>query len=162
MSRRSGLQELTLTFCLMKGIALDKPKLILVDDDEEFVVALAGKLEKLGFFTRYAFSGHEALDLIQADLYDVAILDVRMPKMDGLALLVEIKSIRPEMEVILLTGYASVQTGVDGMKKGAYDFLIKPANIDVLLARINAAYAKKLAHDELENEKRLVQIERQS
>jgi DNA-binding NtrC family response regulator len=100
-------------------------------------------------------SGPKALEILRSETFDVAVLDVRMPEMDGLTVLDRCKDDYPSMEVILLTGYASVQTGVEGMRKGAYDFLIKPANMDVLVARINAAFAKKLAHEELEREKKI-------
>lgn len=133
---------------------MHEPRLLLVDDDQEFVTGLASRLKRRGFAVDFCFSGAEALEKIDDQVYDVAVLDVRMPEMDGLTLLVEIKKVRPEMEAILLTGYASVQTGVEGMNKGAYDYLVKPTSMSVLVARINAAFGKKQAHDDLEKEKR--------
>ena len=133
---------------------MNNPRLLLVDDDREFATGLASRLERKGFEVSYCFSGAEALEMLDGKVFDVAVLDVRMPEMDGLTLLAEIKKARPEMEVLLLTGYASVKTGVEGMTKGAYDFLVKPTSMDVLTARINAAYDKKTAHDDLEKEKR--------
>ncbi len=124
-----------------------------MDDDYEFVTGLATKLQRKGFEVAFCTSGADALTKLNEQLFDVAILDVRMPEMDGLTLLEEVKKLRPEMEAILLTGYATVQTGREGISKGAYDFLVKPTSMDVLIARINSAYSKKQAHDELQKEK---------
>ena len=133
---------------------MDKPRILLVDDDIEFVSGLQRKFINRGFKkTVFAESGPKALDIMSRQGFDVAILDVRMPEMDGLKLLVEICSKWPGVETILLTGYATVPVAVEGMRKGAYDFLIKPASMDVLEARVNAAFAKKIAHDELKREK---------
>lgn len=134
------------------------PKILLVDDDFEFVRGMASRLRRDDFEVATCLSGAEALQKLSAELFDVAILDVRMPEMDGLTLLEEIKNLRPEIEAILLTGYASVQTGVDGMNKGAYDFLVKPTSYEVLVARINSAFSKKQARDELQIEERTAKV----
>ena len=131
---------------------MKKPKLLLVDDDNEFVTKTADRLEKRGFDVHFALSGHSAMGLLNDHVFDVAVLDVRMPEMDGFTLMGEIKALHPHTEVILLTGYASVKTGMMGKDHGAYDFLIKPASLDLLCARINAAYRKKTDHEELESE----------
>lgn len=137
---------------------MSSSKILLVDDDFEFVKGMASRLRRDGFEVSSCLSGTEALQKLASELFDVAILDVRMPEMDGLTLLDEIKNLRPEIEAILLTGYASVQTGVDGMNKGAYDFLVKPISFEVLVARINSAYAKKQAHDDLKDEERTAKV----
>jgi two-component system OmpR family response regulator len=117
--------------------------LLLVDDEIEFVETLSKRLIKRGFKTTFVTNGKDALEKIRTEQYDVAIVDVRMPDMDGITLLGEIKKIKPLVEVLLLTGYASVQSGIEGMKKGAFDYIMKPADIDELVKKIRDAYERK-------------------
>jgi len=99
-----------------------------------------------------ALSGPEALDELKAgggaSGFDVVILDVKMPGMDGLETLAEIKRQHPNLEVIMLTGHATVESAIDGMKTGAYDYLMKPCDIDLLLSKIERAVGKKREHEE--------------
>ncbi len=117
--------------------------LLLVDDEREFVETLSKRLAKRGFTAPFVTTARDALDTIMTMQVDVAILDVRMPEMDGITLLGEIKKIQPLAEVLLLTGYASVQSGIEGMKKGAFDYIMKPADIDELVKKIRDAYERK-------------------
>ncbi len=117
--------------------------LLLVDDEIEFVETLSKRLAKRGFTAPFVTTARDALDKIMTMQVDVAILDVRMPEMDGITLLGEIKKIQPLAEVLLLTGYASVQSGIEGMKKGAFDYIMKPADIDELVKKIRDAYERK-------------------
>jgi len=117
--------------------------LLLVDDEIEFVETLSKRLIKRGFKTTFVTNGKDALEKTRTEQYDVAIVDVRMPDMDGITLLGEIKKIKPLVEVLLLTGYASVQSGIEGMKKGAFDYIMKPADIDELVKKIRDAYERK-------------------
>jgi len=95
------------------------------------------------------FSGQEALDVLAENtLIDVAVLDVKMPGMDGIETLKAIKKDYPLVEVIMLTGHATVESAIDGMKMGAFDYLMKPCDIDQLITKINEAKTKKLKHEE--------------
>jgi DNA-binding NtrC family response regulator len=99
-----------------------------------------------------ALSGPEALEKLKAgggaSDFDVVILDVKMPGMDGLETLTAIKRKHPNLEVIMLTGHATVESAIDGMKAGAYDYLMKPCEIDLLMAKIDKAVLKKREHEE--------------
>ncbi|MFP3980817.1 MAG: response regulator [Desulfobacterales bacterium] len=117
----------------------DPTAILLVDDEEEFVSTLAERLEIRGFESKAAYSGDQALSLIESNDYDVVVLDVKMPGMDGLEVMDHIKARRPEMPVILLTGHGSTQEGMEGMHKGAFDYLMKPLDIDELIAKIQEA-----------------------
>ncbi len=122
----------------MEGI-----NILLVDDEIEFVETLSKRLVKRGFNALFVTTARDAIDKIKTGQFDVAIIDVRMPEMDGITLLGEIKQIKPLIEVLLLTGYASVQSGIEGMKKGAFDYIMKPADIDELVKKIRDAYERK-------------------
>ncbi|MFO7601085.1 MAG: response regulator [Candidatus Desulfacyla sp.] len=126
----------------------DGVKVLVVDDEEEFVDALAQRLEVRGFTVMTAFSGDDALTVVRDKPVDVVILDVLMPGKDGLQTLREIKQLKPLVEVIMLTGHATVETGIEGMKLGAYDYLMKPTDTEDLVAKINKAYGRKAEHEE--------------
>jgi DNA-binding NtrC family response regulator len=102
-----------------------------------------------GFTASAAGSGTEALEKLGTEKYDVTILDVRMPEMSGVQALAEIRKVDPEVEVIVMTGYASVDTAKEIIKLGAYDFLLKPYEIEDLLEKIEAAYDRKVARKRL-------------
>jgi two-component system response regulator CpxR len=118
-------------------------RVLLVDDEREFIDLLAERLESRGLGVFTAASGEEALEKIQQDDFDVVILDVLMPGMGGLATLQEIKRIRPVVEVIMLSGNATVETAVEGLKQGAIDFLLKPAEMTTLMEKIATAFQRK-------------------
>jgi len=119
-------------------------KILIVDDEVQFVELLAERLAARGFSVLTAFSGEEALAHIKNhEDVDVVILDVVMPGQTGHEVLKEIKNLRPLIEVIMLTGHGTVETAIEGMKLGAYDFLIKPTEITDLVAKINKAYTRK-------------------
>ncbi|MCL4558573.1 MAG: response regulator [Deltaproteobacteria bacterium] len=122
--------------------------LLLVDDEIEFVETLAKRLNRRGFHALYVTSARDAMERIKGGQFDVAVVDVRMPEMDGIALLGEVKRVQPLVEVILLTGYASIQSGIEGMKRGAFDYLMKPTDIDELVKKIRDAYERKKQQDE--------------
>jgi DNA-binding NtrC family response regulator len=89
-------------------------------------------------------SGAEALEELKLAPYDVIVLDIRMPGMDGLATLKEIKQINPEVEVIILSGHASMDAAMEINRLGGYDYLMKPCPLEELLLKIEAAYEKKV------------------
>jgi DNA-binding NtrC family response regulator len=116
---------------------------LLVDDELEFLETLVKRLTKRGLNISTAKSGEDALKIIGGKGIDVAVLDVRMPGMDGIQTLREIKKTDPLMEVIMLTGHASVEVAIEGMELGAFDYLMKPADIDELFYKLQDAFKKK-------------------
>ena len=116
---------------------------LLVDDEKDFLEVLTKRLRKRKLKLVAADSGEEAIRAIQNTEIDVVILDMRMPQMDGLQTLTEIKRINPGVEVIMLTGHANVETAVKGMELGAFDYLMKPVDIDELLYKVQDAFKKK-------------------
>ncbi len=120
-----------------------KARILLVDDEEKFVEALAERLETRGLEASTASSGDEAISRMEGKDFDVVILDVLMPGKDGIDTLKEIKKLRPLTEVIMLTGNATVETAINGMKLGAYDYLMKPTETKDLVEKISSAYKRK-------------------
>jgi DNA-binding NtrC family response regulator len=128
-----------------------EPTVLIVDDEVAFVETLVKRLAKRDLRVVAAHSGAEALEKLEASgpsKIDVVILDVKMPGMDGLETLARIKEEHPLIEVIMLTGHATVESAIEGMKKGAFDYLMKPCDLDVLLAKLNEAADKKREHEE--------------
>jgi DNA-binding NtrC family response regulator len=125
-----------------------KIRILLVDDEKEYVETLAERLRTRGFHVTEAFSGDEALEKLKAYNFDVTILDVKMPGMSGIDALDEIKKLKPLTEILMLTGHGTIETAIEGMKKGAYDYLLKPCKMDLLLEKINGAYERKSEHEE--------------
>jgi len=121
---------------------------LLVDDELEFLETLVKRLTKRGLNISTAKSGEDALKIIGGKGIDVAVLDVRMPGMDGIQTLREIKKTDPLMEVIMLTGHASVEVAIEGMELGAFDYLMKPADIDELFYKLQDAFKKKTIQQE--------------
>jgi len=125
------------------------PFIMLVDDEVSFVKTLAKRLEKRNIETLTAFSGEESLEILKTHQnLDVVVLDVKMPGMDGLEALKRIKMELPLIEVIMLTGHATIESGIKGMKLGAYDFLMKPCDIEELVSKVEDAANKKREHEE--------------
>jgi DNA-binding response OmpR family regulator len=119
-------------------------RVLVVDDEAPFVSALSRRLDKRGFTVVTASDGLEALERLQEDReIEVVLLDVKMPGMDGIEVLRAIKKEHPCVGVILLTGHASTESGMEGMKWGAFDYLMKPCDLAVLEERIQEARAKK-------------------
>jgi DNA-binding response OmpR family regulator len=111
-------------------------KILLVDDEEEFTSTLAERLQLRGFEAITAPDGATGINLIMAQPFDIAVLDLMMPGLNGLEALKQIKAIRPELPVILLTGHGSTKEGMEGMRLGAADYLMKPLDIKDLLSKI--------------------------
>jgi DNA-binding NtrC family response regulator len=117
---------------------------LLVDDEVPFVETLTKRLTKRDLSVSSAFSGNGALEVLaQGRDVDVVILDVKMPGMDGIETLREIKKTYPLVEVIMLTGHATVGSAVEGMRLGAFDYLMKPCDMDELVAKVSEAKQKK-------------------
>jgi DNA-binding NtrC family response regulator len=115
---------------------------LLVDDEVEFAASLAERLRIRGFAANTAGDGQTALDLMDAEFFHVVVLDVKMPGMDGLEALKEIKSRHPPTEVILLTGHACLDAAVNGIQSGAFDYLVKPVDLDELAFKLQDAFEK--------------------
>ena len=125
------------------------PLVMLVDDEVSFVETLEERLNMREMQILTAFSGSEALNKLESHINtDVIILDVKMPGMDGTEVLKEIKKIYPLIEVIMLTGHATVKSAIEGMKLGAFDYLMKPCDIDELVNKVNEAFKKKQDHED--------------
>ena len=123
---------------------MGNPRVLLVDDEAEFVEPMQARLTRRGISCATAQSGEEALRCLEVDRFDCAVVDVKMPKMDRLELLRRIRRGHPETVVILLTGHASVELGVQGMELGAFEYLLKPVALDDLLDTLRRAVAGRL------------------
>ncbi len=127
---------------------MDMFDVLLVDDEKEFLDTLVKRIKKRNVNAYGAGSGEEALAFLNQKPMDVVVLDVRMPGMDGIQALREIKQRYPLTEVIMLTGHASLEVAIEGMELGAFDFLMKPIDIDELLYKLQDAYKKKFIQTE--------------
>ncbi len=116
---------------------------LLVDDESDYREALMRRLKKRKVNVAGVDSGSDALRFLQATPVDVVVLDVRMPEMNGIQVLRQIKRFHPLVEVIMLTGHANLEVAVDGMRLGAFDYLIKPAPLEELLYKIEDAHKAK-------------------
>ena len=116
-------------------------RVLLVDDEERFVQNLAKLLRGRGFDVATASDGEAGVTAVEeSDGFDVVLLDVKMPRMDGIEALRKIKETAPDTEVIMLTGHANVETGIEAMREGALDYLMKPCDIEDLVAKITEAH----------------------
>ena len=119
-------------------------RVLLVDDEVDFLETVVNRLKRRGFSAKGALSGEEALALLRGEDFDVILLDVKMPGgMDGIEVLREAKKIRPQSEVILLTGHASLETSNEGMQLGACDYILKPVRFEELLLKMSAAFQRR-------------------
>ena len=124
-------------------------KVLLVDDEVEFVETFSERLKMRNLEILSAFSGKEALQILESNQdTEVVILDVKMPEMDGIETLAEIKKRYPLAEVIMLSGHADVESAIEGMRQGAFDYLMKPCEMDDIMAKITEAAEKKRQHEE--------------
>jgi len=128
---------------------MDYFRVLVVDDEEDFLETLVNRLGKRNIDATGVTSGEGALEQMKKKLFDVVILDIKMPGgMDGIEALREMKKIQPLAEVILLTGHASVETSIEGMRLGAFDYLLKPVKLEDLLVKLAEAFEKKDSHDQ--------------
>ena len=119
-------------------------RMLLVDDEDDFRITLAERLKLRKIDVTDAGSGNEAIELVRQKSFDVAVIDVKMPGIDGIETLKQIKQIQPAMEIVMLTGHASIESGIKAMKLGAYNYIMKPCDIDELLIKTGDAYQHKL------------------
>lgn len=125
-----------------------KPRVLIVDDEERFRITLGKLLGSRGLEVKTLGSGREALQELETAAYDVVLLDVKMPEMSGVEALAAIKKTYPNLEVIILTGHASVDVAVDIMRLGGYEYLLKPCPLEELLDKIETAWERKRAREE--------------
>ncbi|MDM7917637.1 MAG: sigma-54 dependent transcriptional regulator [Methanosarcina sp.] len=118
-------------------------RVLIVDDEHQLVEAFKKKLSKEGFEVLTALNGSEAISIIKNNELDIGLFDIKLPDMDGVELLGTLREMQPTSEVIMLTGYASVDTAIRSMKLGAYDYLTKPCKLSELHQVILRAYEKK-------------------
>jgi len=116
--------------------------ILLIDDEQQFVVTMAKRLRKRGFLVTEAGGGLEGLRILENGPVDVVVLDVGMPDMDGIQVLREIKMRFPQVQVLMLTGHADMEVAISGMAMGAFDYLMKPVELEVLVGKIREACSR--------------------
>jgi DNA-binding response OmpR family regulator len=127
---------------------MEKYRVLIIDDEEDFVETIVKRLRDRGLDAEGALSGAEGLQILENKDFDVIILDVKMPKMSGIETLREIKKKKPLVEVIMLTGHGSVESGIQGLQLGAFNYVMKPVPLNELLKQMNQAYERKLIEEE--------------
>jgi len=121
-----------------------KANVLLVDDEEQFLEALSSRLETRGYRVDTVTTGEDAVELVKGKNFDAIVLDLAMPGLNGLETLKLIKEKRPDLEIIMLTGHATVTSGIEAMKMGAEDFIEKPVDLKTLLEKIGEAKHKRM------------------
>jgi len=122
---------------------MQKDKILLVDDEVAFITSMAKLLRAKGYQVTTAMSGKEAIVILETENFDVVVLDLKMPGMDGMATLKEIKKLKLHTETLILTGHGSIDSALESFNLGAYDFLTKPCALKDLLNKIEGAGKKK-------------------
>jgi DNA-binding NtrC family response regulator len=125
--------------------SMDKIRVLLVDDEAAYVDVLANRLGKRGFDVKKAYTSPEALLVLRTQQFDVAVLDLKMPDMDGIEVLKIAKQVNPNLQVIMLTGHGSAAACEQGLALGAFDYLMKPCEFETLVEKIQEAFQKKPA-----------------
>jgi DNA-binding NtrC family response regulator len=118
-------------------------RVLIVDDEKAFSTVLAERMRARGFVADTVESGEAALMKVVKTSYDAIVLDLIMPKLDGIATLKRLLDVNPDLQIILLTGQATLEKGIEAVKQGAMEFLEKPADIDTLVEKVRQAEAKK-------------------
>jgi len=126
---------------------MKKPRLLLVDDEIPFTTNLLKLLSRRGYDVSAVYDGDSALRIVQEHEFDVVILDQNMPGKDGITVLRELKKKRPHLEVVILTGYGSIDSALDGFELGAYDYTTKPIQLGDLEAKIRQAFQRKMLRE---------------
>jgi len=133
-------------------------RVLLVDDEMEFLEIMSERMQARDIEVTTSTSALEAMDLIATESYDAVIMDFMMPEMNGIEALKAIKEKNPEMQIILLTGHATVEKTVEAMKAGAMDLLEKPADLDALSEKIKSAHNQKALIVEKKNQERVIEM----
>lgn len=124
---------------------MEKTRVLIVDDEQEFARSLAERMENRGLETETVFSGEEAVERIKSQPFDAVVLDMAMPGMDGIETLKAMLAINADLQVIILTGHATISAGVTAVKEGAFEFLEKPVKIEALVGKIDQAKERSSA-----------------
>lgn len=133
-------------------------KVLLVDDEPEFVQVLSERMEARGLEVETAKNGPAALEKVRERAFDAIVLDMLMPGMDGLETLKKLREINPDLQVIMLTGHATLKKGVEAIKEGAMDFLEKPADLGELMQKIKEAKVRRMLLVEEKTEEKIKEI----
>ena len=133
-------------------------KVLLVDDEQDFLDVLGERMRARGMNVSTASSAVDAIKMADEDAYDAIVLDLQMPGMDGLEALKALKDKNPDLQIILLTGHATVEKGIQAMKLGAMDLIEKPADLKTLTDKIHKAQAKKMLLVEKHAEERIKEL----
>ena len=133
-------------------------KILLVDDEKDFLETLSQRIAIRGIEVSSTTSAKRAIEKVAEESYDAIILDLQMPEMDGLEVLKTIKKNNPELQIIVLTGHATVKKAIEAMKLGALDLIEKPVDLDTLMEKIKKAQIKKLVLVEKKTEKKIKNI----
>jgi DNA-binding NtrC family response regulator len=133
-------------------------KILLVDDEKDFTKVLSERMETRGFKVEIADSGPVAIEKAKDQSYDAIILDLAMPEMDGIEVLKILLKENPDLQIIFLTGHATLEKGIEAVKLGAVDFIEKPVDIETLLEKVNEAKTKRDLLSEKESEKNIKDI----
>jgi len=135
-----------------------KADVLLVDDEEQFLKVLSKRLEGRGMKVDTSVSGEDALNRVKGKEFDAIILDLAMPGMSGIETLKRIRSENPDVQIIMLTGHGTVETGIEAMKAGAVDFLEKPADLNKIMEKISEAKHKRILLFEKKHEEHIKEI----
>jgi DNA-binding NtrC family response regulator len=127
---------------------MSRARILLVDDEVAFANNIAKLIFKRGYEVVTVYNGDSAVRAVEEKEFDVIVLDLKMPGLDGLSTLKLIKGKCPETEVIILTGHGSLESGTEGIQLGAFDFLMKPVRFDDLHEKIRQAYQRRLVRQE--------------
>jgi DNA-binding NtrC family response regulator len=141
-----------------RRLIMSNEKVLLVDDEQEFTQVLSERMKARGLNVVTADNGPTAIQKAEAESFDAIILDIRMPGMDGIETLRRLRKINPNLQVIMLTGQASVKAGIEATKLGALDFLEKPADLKQIMEKIQEAKVNKMLLVEKENEDKIKKI----
>lgn len=127
---------------------MENLRVLVVDDEADFLETIVMRLQRRKIDAYGVDSGKKALEIVEAERFDVVVLDFLMPGLNGIETLKLLKKKKPFIEVIILTGHGSVESGLQGMQFGAFDYVMKPADLDELLEKIQQAYERKRIHEE--------------
>lgn len=133
-------------------------KILLVDDEKVFTENITRLLNNRGYDVTAVDRGEDALKLIEKEKYDVVILDLKMPGIDGIVTLKEIKKLDTFTEILILTGHGSIDTATEALKLGAYDYLTKPCGIDELVMKLKGAWERKESIEKKEMESKIQKV----
>jgi DNA-binding NtrC family response regulator len=137
---------------------MGKVRVLLVDDEEDFTTALSERMEERGLDVDVSDNGPEAIEKVRGKGFDAVVLDLAMPGMDGIETLKRLLGQNPDLQVILLTGRATVRDGVNAMSAGAMEFLEKPVDLELLMTKIREAQANRVLLTEKRAEEAITDI----